>query len=174
MAIGGWETSAVTDTKKARWFSIRVTRKNSPWLFAKGEPFRVVASIELLATTVALTVFGGSGAVPTGLAGGCSITGCTDNMSASYVVDRYVSTAFPLSAVLIWNSRACRMKFGSFSLENRFDVELESLPFIVLPRMMEAAESLLRARLIRVDQSLRLLLDQAMVSTEATVCAKPR
>ena len=113
-----------------------------------------MASIELLATTVALMVFGGSGAVATGLAGRVSIAGCTDNMSASYVVDRYMSTAFPLSVVLM--ELACQLdalhldlelrwiprmqneaaddlskeQFGRFSLENRIDVELESLPFI--------------------------------------------
>ena len=34
--IGGWETFQSTDPKKARWFSLELTRQNCPWLYVKG------------------------------------------------------------------------------------------------------------------------------------------
>ena len=48
-------------THEARWFSVRLNRRNAPWAFVKGEPFRVIASLELVAVLVAVMTFGQGG-----------------------------------------------------------------------------------------------------------------
>ena len=45
-------------TEKARWFSIRLNRKNAPWAYLKGEPYRNIAALELMVVLVALMLFG--------------------------------------------------------------------------------------------------------------------
>lgn len=52
------EGSTVVIWANGRWFSVRLTRRNAPWVFVKGELFKVIASLELLATTVVIMVFG--------------------------------------------------------------------------------------------------------------------
>lgn len=49
IVIGGWESYGGRSAREARWFSIRLSRKTVPWACAKGEPFRSIASLELLA-----------------------------------------------------------------------------------------------------------------------------
>lgn len=58
VAIGGWETYSTNTTMQARWFHVKLTRKNAPFLYLKGEPFRTISTSELLAVTVAIMVFG--------------------------------------------------------------------------------------------------------------------
>ena len=60
IAIGGWETYNTSATQQARWFHVKLTRKNAPYLYMKGEPFRTISTSELLAVTVAIMVFGPS------------------------------------------------------------------------------------------------------------------
>ena len=36
VVIGGWESYDGGRTEGARWFSVRLTRKNAPWVFLKG------------------------------------------------------------------------------------------------------------------------------------------
>ena len=57
--------------------------------FAKGEPFKVIASLELLAITVAIIVFSPD-ATWTETAGRLVLTAFTDNQANSYVLDKYV------------------------------------------------------------------------------------
>lgn len=58
VAVGGWETFHTTDPSKARWFSVKLNRVTAPYLYVKGEPFKTIASAELLAVTLAIMVFG--------------------------------------------------------------------------------------------------------------------
>ena len=64
VGIGGWECRGNKAPSEARWFSIKVTRQNFPWVFARGEPFRLIASLELLGTLLCWMVFGGSDSCP--------------------------------------------------------------------------------------------------------------
>lgn len=100
ISIGGWEVYGGLRSEEARWFSVRVTRKNCPWLYLKGEPFRTIAAAELLAVTIAVMVFK-KDAKWLRANGRFSITGFTDNSSNSFVVDKYLSTKFPVSLVLM-------------------------------------------------------------------------
>lgn len=69
-----------TDTKRARWFSVKLSRTTAPFLYVKGEPFKTIASAELLAVTLAIMVFGPEGGWKKG-AGRVAVTGLTDNIS---------------------------------------------------------------------------------------------
>ena len=102
--IGGWETFETTNPSRARWFSIEISRKNSPWLYIRGEPHRTIAASELLAVTMAVILFG-SAAKWRNRHGRLVLSGFTDNASNSYLVDKYLSVKFPVSMVLMELSR---------------------------------------------------------------------
>ena len=44
VAIGGWVSKGGQSTREARWFAVRLNPRNAPWAFARGEPFRLIAS----------------------------------------------------------------------------------------------------------------------------------
>jgi hypothetical protein len=165
VVIGGWESYSGPIPARARWFSTRLDRKNSPWVFVKGEPFKVIASLELLAITVAIMVF-----LPNAewreAAGRLTLTAFTDNQANSYVLDKYMSTAFPLSIVLMelalhlqraqvdldlqWiprdqNTEADALtneNFEGFDEARRIPVKMEELEFIILHKLMRVAEEI--------------------------------
>eukprot|EP00435_Cladocopium_sp_Y103_P059542 s1184_g21.t1 len=165
VVIGGWETYGGSSPAGCRWFSVRLTRKNAPWVFVKGEPFKVIASLELLAITVAIMVFGPE-AKWKEVAGRLVLTAFTDNQANSYVLDKYMSTAFPLSVVLMelalhlqrnqvdldlqWiprdqNTEADALtneEFEGFEESRRIHVEIERLDFIILQKLMGMAEEI--------------------------------
>ena len=62
IVIGGWEPNVYykekPDLSTVRWFSVELTRENAPWSFCRGEPYRVVSALELLAPTMAILLFG--------------------------------------------------------------------------------------------------------------------
>ena len=44
------------NTKDAPWFSLTLTRATAPWAYARGDPFRTIASLELLGSLVSLVL----------------------------------------------------------------------------------------------------------------------
>lgn len=162
VAIGGWETFETVDPKKARWFHVTLTRRNAPFLFVKGEPFRTIASAELLGVTVAIIVLGPGSKWRNG-AGRVGITGFTDNLSNAYLLDRFLTTRFPLSLVLMelakqledsrldldlaWVPREqneeaddlSKGRYSCFEMANRLEVDMEKVPFKILRNMLDAA-----------------------------------
>lgn len=56
VSIGGWRSKDAVSTKEAAWISVPPTRKTGPWAFASGEPFRTIATLELLGALVGLVV----------------------------------------------------------------------------------------------------------------------
>ena len=100
VAIGGWETFVTSNPKEARWFHLKLDRSTAPFLYVKGEPFRTISTTELLAATVAVMVFCPGGGWHKG-AGRVAITGFTDNMSNSYLLDRFLTTKFPACLILM-------------------------------------------------------------------------
>ena len=85
VSIGGWESFGGTPPDRARWFSVVLDRSNAPWIFVKGEPFKLIAALELLAITVAVMIFG-PGAPWQDHAGRSVLTAYTDNLVNSYVL----------------------------------------------------------------------------------------
>ena len=162
VAIGGWETFETVDPKAARWFHVILNRRNAPFLFVKGEPFRTIASAELLGVTVAILIFGPEAKWRNG-AGRIGVTGFTDNLSNAYLLDRFLTTRFPLSLVLMelakqledfgldlnlsWVPREqneeaddfSKGRYEKFETHNRIVIEMENIPFKILRRMLEAA-----------------------------------
>ena len=57
VVVAGWECRGGATTEKARWFSIRLDATNSPWIYCRGEPYRVVAAPELHATVFGVFAF---------------------------------------------------------------------------------------------------------------------
>ena len=100
ISIGGWEVYGGKSPKEARWFAVKADRRSCPWLYLKGEPFRTIAAAELLAVTVAIMAFK-EGAAWKRSEGRFSIGGFTDNSSNTLVVDKFLTTKFPVSLVLM-------------------------------------------------------------------------
>ena len=171
ISIGGWEVHGGKKPEEARWFSVQVTRRTFPWLYLKGEPFRTIAAAELLAVTVAVMAF--KEKAPWRNADGrFSITGFTDNASNSFVVDKYLSTKFPVSLVLMelayqlggmevslnlhWIPREqneeaddlSKGRFEKFDPKKRIEVDLEKMDFKIIPVLAEVAG--------RLDEEIRL------------------
>ena len=164
VVIGGWEVEGEGKTEVARWFSMELTRRNAPWAFLKGEPFRNIASLELMAVLVAI-IFFGDNKNSWEARGSMRISGTTDNLGNCYVLQRLLSCKFPLSIVvmelacqlerlgleldLAWAPRnqnveadaLTNSEFQGFDEEKRIRVDLEEVEFILLQDLMkEAAE----------------------------------
>ena len=56
VVIGGWRCAGASSTKEAAWFAVKLDSRNAPWAFSPGEPFRTIASLELLVVLVGLMV----------------------------------------------------------------------------------------------------------------------
>ena len=95
--IGGWAVMDGTCTNQCRWFSERLTRHNAKWAFIAGEPFRAIASLELLATLVGCVLFGVEGSER----GVIYCSAATDNFGNACVLNRLLTTKFPLMAFLM-------------------------------------------------------------------------
>ena len=108
VSLGGWESFSGCPPSKASWFSVRLTRSNAPWIYVKG---KIISSLELLAITVAIIVFGPD-AEWRDLSGRLALTAFTDNQTNSYVLDRFMSTVPSQPQWFSWNwqcsSSTCR------------------------------------------------------------------
>ena len=167
VAIGGWAPARGTDghidVAASKWFAATLTPANSPWAFVKGEAYKVIAALELLATVVALMVFdprAGPGELHRDQ---ICVSGHTDSQVSSQVLGKGFTTSFPLCLIsmeaaaqlearsmnlqLRWIPREenehadalANLRFGSFSPDNRIPVDVRSLPFLVLPRLQSQA-----------------------------------
>ena len=149
----------------ARWFSLSLSEATAPWAYCKGEPYKTIAALELLATTVAVLLFGPEATLPTdGTACAC-VTGHTDSQVSTHAVVRGLSTSFPLCVVamelaaqlenrnaelrLVWaprthNQEADDLSNGAVSgFDAAKEVKIKSLgelPFLILPEFMEAGQ----------------------------------
>ena len=56
VVVGGWRCAGGISTRDASWFSVRLTRRNAPWAFARGEPFRTIASLELMGALLGVMI----------------------------------------------------------------------------------------------------------------------
>ena len=168
IVIGGWEVLGAKPTHEARWFSLELTKDDIPWAYTRGDPFRSVASLELLATLVAVLVFGPApGSLRKGL---LSITGSGDNQSNGFTLDKLCSTKYPLYLALMelaeqlhsaglllsvaWRPRDENEEadaltngiFTAFTPALRVNVKWADLPFKVLPKLAASAEALFKER----------------------------
>ena len=94
--IAGWALES-EDTKQCRWFAEKLDHVSAPWVYMAGESYRQIASLELLATLAAVTLFG----VPSGETCGFLCSASTDNRGNSNLVARLLTTKFPLCVLLM-------------------------------------------------------------------------
>ena len=165
IVIGGWESFGGVSTEKSRWFSVRLNRKNAPWAYLRGDPFRAIASLELMGVLIALLAFGDN---PSWSGGRRSITltGITDNAGNSHVLRRYGTSKYPLSIIVMevacqldrlqldlelgWVPRAqnteaddlTNERFTDFNEANRVHLDFERLPFMIMGELMKKAGEL--------------------------------
>ena len=97
VVIGGWCCSDSRDRGKCRWFSVRLTREDTPWVFESGEAYRAIAALELLGTLASLVAFPQG----RGSARAFHISAGTDNLGNRHLVSRLLTTKFPLCVVLM-------------------------------------------------------------------------
>ena len=163
-AIGGWECRGACVTGKARWFSVTLNPQNAPWAFEPKHPKRRIAALELLATLLCVILFDNPG--DPAAEGTLLMSGGTDNQGNGFVVDRLMSTKFPLNIVLMelsaqlaerqlqleleWLPRTenveaddlTNSEFAKFDKANRIEVKLEDIQWLVLPEMMAEGRQL--------------------------------
>ena len=160
VAIGGWRCRGANRTKEASWFAISLNRRNAPWAFQKGEAFRTIASLELLGVLVGLMVLVPDDDLALRNGTGLLTLSCgTDNLGNTYLLDRLLTTKYPLGVVLMEVAYQCRRRglilranwvprlenqeaddltnldFKSFDPRRRLNVDLDSLKFGVLDRL---------------------------------------
>lgn len=164
VVIGGWECLGGRPSARSRWFAVELNRRNAPWAFARGEPFRTIAALELFATLTCIVTFGDEW--PTAAAGAVTLSGVTDNLGNAFVLARMMTSKFPslviltelaaqlrqreLELTLGWvprdqNEEADALTNGDykdFDPAGRVKVVLEDLPWIVLPDMMRMSEEI--------------------------------
>ena len=167
VVIGGWRVTEEANTHDAEWFSVTLTRATAPWAFARGEPFRTIASLELLGTLVSLMVLvpeverrGDASAL-------VSLTCSTDNQGNSFLLDRLLTTKYPLGIVLMelahqmkrrrlllrarWLPRLHTQEaddltndeFRHFDKEKRIPVDLAKLDFRVMNELFKVGDAYL-------------------------------
>ena len=168
VVVGGWRTLGSERTTDAAWFSLQLTRSTAPWAFARGEPFRVVASLELLGTLIGLMVLVPEGEAFRAETAASFVLSCgTDNQGNSYLLDRMMTTKYPLGLILMeiaaqmrtrrlilrarWLPRLeneeadalTNLDFRHFDPAKRIEVSLDKLGFKVLPLLFEVGEQYL-------------------------------
>ena len=169
VVIGGWESRGNTKPSEARWFSLRIPAEDAQWLFERGHGSRTIASSELLGTLVALHLFVPKVDPGTTSSGSFTCSGLTDNQGNAYVVQKLLTTKYPLAAVLMqlsselaarnlwldlqWTPREnnkeadalTNEQFDGFDMTKRMHVELCDLPTDVM------ADLLLQGRTFLLD-----------------------
>jgi hypothetical protein len=162
IVLGGWELDSAADSRKSRWFSIELGRRELPWAYSRGDPFRAIASLELLATLLCLVVFQPrAGSLARGAIG---LTAAGDNQSNGFALANFGSTKYPLYLVLMELAEHLRKKsvvlsvawrprdeneeadaltnqvYEAFDPALRVPVVWKELGFFVLPSLTALAE----------------------------------
>ena len=165
VAIGGWRCRGVNKTKEASWFAVSLNRRNAPWAFQKGEAFRTIASLELLGVLVGLMVLIPEDDLCHNKTGLLTLSCGTDNLGNTFLLDRLLTTKYPLGVVLMEVAHQCRrrglalranwvprlenqeaddltnLEFKSFDHKHRINVNLESLEFGVLQHLFNVGDA---------------------------------
>ncbi len=172
VGVGGWlparNAQGVLDTTISSWFSVSLTRDDAPWAFSRGEPFRTIAALEALGVLLAVVAFTNDVADNQDVA--LLIPGVTDNRGNAYVLDRLMSTRFPLCAVVMelaaqlerknarialdWcprelNAEADSLANGDtslFSADRRITLDVATMDWLVLNDLMRHGEMHERAK----------------------------
>ena len=165
VAIGGWRCRGTTRTAEASWFAVKLNRRNAPWAFARGEAFRTIASLELLGVLVSVMVLMPNDDEASESLGSISLTCGTDNLGNSYLLDRLLTTKYPLGVVLMelavqlgmrnavlranWLPRLqneeadalTNSDFRHFDMAKRIEVDLDKLGFVLMNDLFSVGDA---------------------------------
>ena len=97
MWVGGWASCESTNPYECHWFAERISHLEAPWFHMAGQSYRSIASLELLATLIGVVVFKSAPFTHANFV--CSAA--TDNRGNSHLTSRWLTTSFPLVAVLM-------------------------------------------------------------------------
>ena len=180
VGVGGWWPQAnkegVVNTWDSPWFAVRVTPENSPWAFQKeGKAYRVIATLEALGLLLVLLAFGPKEHVDdTRLT--VQVPAFTDNKGNGYVVNKLMTTRFPLCAFVMelaaqaeargvrleaeWTPRdrnqeaddLSNLRTSSFDPSKEVKVNLNGRGWLVLPMLLEAGQSFHVQKLAEIEQ----------------------
>ena len=114
---GAWIGGYVIDPagEPGQWFAEQVEGSWADWIFVRKDKKRLIASLELLGTLVALKLW--LPHTPQGAKGVCQIYGGTDNQGNSYAISRCMSTRYPLTLLIMEVSETLRLKGRELHLE---------------------------------------------------------
>ena len=97
MWVGGWASGESSDPYKCHWFAERISHLDAEWFHMAGQSYRAIASLELLATLIGVILFKSTPNTHANFI--CSAA--TDNRGNSLLTARWLTTSFPLAAVLM-------------------------------------------------------------------------
>ena len=166
VAVGGWSLVDGGEPAHARWFAVELDRTSAPWAFARGEPFRTIASLELYSTLLSIMAFAPEKSAPRSSSLRLTLTGTTDNKGNSSAVARLMTSKYPLCVILMeltvqlerrglelqlgWaprdqNSEADALTkgdFHDFDASRRIHIDPRSLQFEVMDELLRTGEDL--------------------------------
>ena len=146
---------------------MKLNRRNAPWAFARGEAFRTIASLELLSVLVGVMVLMPEVSRDQESVGSVTLTCGTDNQGNMYLMDKLLTTKYPLGVVLMelatqLGRRAATLRadwiprlqneeadaltnwdFRHFDPAQRVEVDLETLDFLVLKDLFATGDDYL-------------------------------
>ena len=168
IVLGGWSLMKGLDPKQAEWFALELRPSDCPWLFgADGESKQHSTSAELLASYVAVIVFGHLREEPNQVTFRVILDAGTDNKSAPQAQKKGHSTKWPLFGVLMqmvselaknnkllrlaWRPREqnqeaddlTNLQFDKFDLRLRKMVGLADVPLAVVHDMSKVRQDFL-------------------------------
>ena len=112
VGVGGWcpvlNSASVPDTMLSRWFSLEKTKEHFPWVFSKSDkPSRVIATLEALATLLALKLFYGD-KLDSNIRKIRLQPTWTDNRGNGSALNKLMSTRYPVNALLMELATHCK------------------------------------------------------------------
>ena len=111
--IGGYKPD--DDGRILEWFSEEVPKEWATWMTLKKDPKRVIATLELLASLVAVKLWMQESRGP--IKATCWLKGMTDNLGNTFAVSKWMSTKFPFTIFVIELSESLRKGSCQLSLE---------------------------------------------------------
>jgi hypothetical protein len=168
--VAGWEPAYAQDGSidkgRSRWFEVTLTRENASWAFEKdGEPFRVIASLEALATIIGFIIFGPPPGGETPRRTTSELLGFTDNRGNTFSLVKLMTTRYPLCCLVMefaaqqesrstkvdlrWAPRErneeadilTRRDFRGFAEGLRVPFDVATYPWLVLDDLLNSGKS---------------------------------
>ena len=97
-----FDDNGAIDKRASRWLSVQLTPSNAPWAFAKsGETYRVIAAMEAFAILLGIKYLVPAADVEASFGSIVVVPALTDNQTNGRVLNKLMTTRFPLSAVVM-------------------------------------------------------------------------